>query len=53
MTIREAARTELYESKSGSLIAHCMVGNALPNERLQPLSMVAVQIHESDGKLTT
>lgn len=43
----------LYKSESCSLITHGGVGDALPDERLQPFSVVATQVHKSDGKLAT
>lgn len=48
----EGVRARLHKAEAGSLIAHGVVGDTFPDERLQSLSMILVQIHESDGKLT-
>jgi hypothetical protein len=52
VAMQEGLGAGLHKSESGSLIAHGVVGNAFPNERLQPFPMVLAQIHESNRKLT-
>jgi len=51
--IEEGLGLDLHQPESSSMIAHGVVRDTFPNERLQPFSMVSVQIHKSNGKLTT